>query len=156
MSRFIKKQGFTLIELMVVIVIIGVLASLAIPRFTEASAKAKIAEAPRVLASYESAYLAAVAENSATALATLTNTDLIFESPTDSKWFTYTMPATDPKDCTAAATSNIGKFSSGKYLKTAFVAGTNGSQDTFKHTSDDAANAKKMVPNFCGTGNCTP
>lgn len=39
-----KNKAFTLVELMVVIVIIGVLAALAIPRFLGASNKAKIAE----------------------------------------------------------------------------------------------------------------
>jgi len=40
-----NKQGFTLIELMLVVIIIGVLASLSIPRFLEASKKAKYSQA---------------------------------------------------------------------------------------------------------------
>lgn len=39
-----KKQGFTLVELMVVIVIIGILSALAIPRFIGAMNKTKVSE----------------------------------------------------------------------------------------------------------------
>ena len=45
----LAKKGFTLIELMIVVVIIGILATLAIPRFMEASKKAKIAECKNVI-----------------------------------------------------------------------------------------------------------
>jgi len=85
MSRFFKKQGFTLIELMVVIVIIGVLASLAIPRFTEASMKAKVQDGPKVLASYETSYLAAVAEYGTDEA----GANMMFSMP-KSNWYVYT------------------------------------------------------------------
>ena len=146
MSRNIMS-GFTLIELMVVIVIIGVLASLAIPRFTEASSKAKIAEAPRVLASYESGYLAALAETAKPD--ELTAGDLIFEAPTDSKWFTYAV-GDKAASCVATAQGAIGKFAANGTLTTTYDA----TGSTFKHTSSDDAQAKKMVPNFCGTSGC--
>jgi len=80
------NKGFTLIELMVVIVIIGVLAALAIPKFTDASTKAKISEIPTVMGSWDHAMLAHIAETGTIAT---TTADLVFDAPTTSKWFAY-------------------------------------------------------------------
>ena len=50
LSKFHRNQkGFTLIELMIVVVIIGILAALAIPRFMKATTKSKQSEAKQVL-----------------------------------------------------------------------------------------------------------
>ncbi len=50
LSKFHKSQkGFTLIELMIVVVIIGILAALAIPRFMRATTKSKQSEAKQIL-----------------------------------------------------------------------------------------------------------
>jgi prepilin-type N-terminal cleavage/methylation domain-containing protein len=46
-----KKNGFTLVELMIVVVIIGILAGVSMPRFQSAADKAKAAEAPQILTS---------------------------------------------------------------------------------------------------------
>ncbi len=44
-----KNSGFTLIEILIVLVIIGILAGLAIPRFVGATSRAKQVEAKQVL-----------------------------------------------------------------------------------------------------------
>ena len=50
LSKFHRTQkGFTLIELMIVVVIIGILAALAIPRFMRATTKSKQSEAKQIL-----------------------------------------------------------------------------------------------------------
>ncbi len=48
-SRVHNRKGFTLIELMIVVVIIGILAALAIPRFMQATTKSKQSEAKQIL-----------------------------------------------------------------------------------------------------------
>lgn len=49
LRMFRNKKGFTLIELMIVVVIIGILAALAIPRFMRATTKSKQSEAKQIL-----------------------------------------------------------------------------------------------------------
>ena len=99
-----KSQGFTLIELMVVIVIIGILAAIAIPKFMDASTKAKCGEIPVVIGSYDHAQLAYLAEAGSLAASA---SDLIMDAP-KSNWFSYTYSTTTPGLYTASITKALG------------------------------------------------
>lgn len=57
------KKGFTIVELMVVVIIIGILAALAIPRFEQAVENARVKEAESVLKSIRGAEKIFKAEN---------------------------------------------------------------------------------------------
>jgi len=63
MRNFNSTKGFTLIELMIVIVILGILAALAIPHYSDMVWKAKQARAKNSLAALRSAVSTYYADN---------------------------------------------------------------------------------------------
>ena len=82
----LNEKGFSLVELIIVIVIIGILTSFAIPRFAVYSHKAKAAEFPTILKQIYNAEMAHEAEVGT--FADLPETDLDIPQ---SKWFEYTV-----------------------------------------------------------------
>ncbi len=81
-----RKKGFTLLELMIVVIIIGILASLATPRFISATRKAKEAEAHSVLGSVRSSQIRYFLENDENYATDIDDLDLDI---TTSKYYTY-------------------------------------------------------------------
>ena len=61
-----NQQGFTIIELVVVIVILGILAAVAFPRFQDLSSTAKTAVVNGAIASFKSAAVITLGRNAGT------------------------------------------------------------------------------------------
>lgn len=87
MKLFYRKKGFTLLELMIVVIIVGILASLAVPRFIAATRKAKEAEARNILGVIRTSQIRYYLENRQTYS---TDIDLLDCDLTTSQYYTYT------------------------------------------------------------------
>jgi prepilin-type N-terminal cleavage/methylation domain-containing protein len=85
----LNTKGFTLIELMVVVVILGVLAALAIPKFMEASVKAKVSEMPIQAAAFETACYSWLTETGDYSGVGTAAANLIYSGDNTSNWFAY-------------------------------------------------------------------
>ena len=97
------EKGFTLIELMIVVAIIGILAAIAIPNFMRYQAKAKQSEAKANLGSIYTSETTYRAEH-----------DTYADSITDLDWaaagttrYSYSITSADTTTFTAQATGNI-------------------------------------------------
>lgn len=109
-----KKKGFTLLEVLVVIIIIGILAALALPQYMKTIKKARIAEAASNIGSIRGAETRHYQENDELVTGSdLSNLDI--EDPNDitNAYFTYTVSGTSPEDVVIVATGKDDKITKG-------------------------------------------
>jgi prepilin-type N-terminal cleavage/methylation domain-containing protein len=112
------RKGFTLVELMVVIVVIGILATLAIPRFMGVSDKAKLSEFKPVLKQAVTLYNAYYQEKETYVTPTGNildgNSDIGFDLPSGESRFEYSsVESEDGVIVTARLKKKVGKYAAG-------------------------------------------
>jgi len=126
MQKFKNTKGFTLIELMIVVAIIGILAAIAIPNFMNYQCKAKQSEAKSSLGNIKTMQEAYWAEYD-TYTANLSRVGFEIK---DGARYVYSIEAADADDFTAQATTSS----------------LNGETDTWQISSTGPLN---VSPNAC-------
>merc|ERR1711907_751671 len=130
-GRNLLEKGFTLVELMVVIVIVGILSSVALPGFLSQTSKAKATECTTKAGAILSAYGADALGDQAEALETAIGT------ATDSALCDFSVP-TAPGGVLSMTVTGIGDID-GEYFAAGCVNPNTGSRELV--TSTEAAPA---------------
>jgi type IV pilus assembly protein PilA len=123
-KKNLLQKGFTLVELMIVIVIVGILSAVALPNFLSQTDKAKATEAKTVSSAYLKQIYAAYQEGGKTAANSADGTGSI-PCPEATKYFTFVCSSNaDSNQIEATGTTASGSLSGKKVTSSVNLTGT--------------------------------
>jgi type IV pilus assembly protein PilA len=122
-KKSLLQKGFTLVELMIVIVIVGILSAVALPNFLSQTSKAKATEAKTLAASAIKEAQIAWTESGSTGLTAWAPTQPTGQCPTSTNNFAFVCAGGDPAavKVTATGSATSGDLSGKTVVATANV-----------------------------------
>ena len=100
------QKGFTLVELMVVVAIVGILSAIALPNFLSQAAKAQATEAKTLISGALKEAMVAYTESGASGVMDWSEAQPDGSCPKDTKTFTFTCSSDNPQRPAVTATGN--------------------------------------------------
>ena len=146
------QQGFTLIELMIVVAIVGILAAIALPAYQDYIARSKTTEGAAALDSFKTGVSEYLSTNGSTLLASATADQVGMpaggSAPLNAKYVSatsWTASGTAPVISVTIASTGIAGLDGTQLVLTGAVQ----SDNSIAWTCTGTATAKKYLPSSC-------